>query len=150
MKKFLMMLAVAGSVATISCKSSADKKMPELANDICNCMSMLEKDLSADAKKIITDAASASDPSTAMQKAMMDIPADKQMEIASEMMKMGEMQDQSKGVGACMKKLQDKYEDVKTMDSDKTILKKVIAALEEKKCNFAATIMKLGAKEMGK
>jgi hypothetical protein len=129
---------------------AADGKMGELAADICNCMSMVEKDMSDETKQLIIDASGEADPTAAMQKAIMALPNDKKMSIGTEMMKMGAMSDKTKGAGLCMKQLEEKYSDIKSMDTDKAILLKVVGALENANCPFALAVMKLGVKEMEK
>jgi hypothetical protein len=150
MRKLLFAAAVAALVFSVSCKSKADEKMPELAGDICNCMSMLDKELSAETRDLIVKASNAADPTAELQKLVMALPDDKKMSIGTEMMKMGELEDKNSPVGQCMKKLEEKYDDVKTMDSDKTVMRKVVKAIEQKNCPLALAIMKLGMREMEK
>jgi hypothetical protein len=158
MKKILL-LTIAGTVTLFACKSSGsgdkksvagvDSKTTELANGICDCMGMLEKELSADAKKLFMEGAASSDPKKAMQEAVMNLPTDKQMSIGMEMMKLAGMKDESKGVGECMKKLKEKYDDVKKLDNDKARMQQMVTVLEAQKCDFAAAFMKIALQEMG-
>jgi hypothetical protein len=54
MKKNLIIVFVA--IAFFSC-STADKKVPQVANDFCNCFQKMEKEFDPKTKSIIAQAA---------------------------------------------------------------------------------------------
>ncbi len=150
MKKILLALTATTLLLTgISCKS-ADKKADEIAADFCNCLSGLEKKLSAATKKIVADAAVAADPMKSIQDNMIALGEEEGKKIGEEMESVGEMEDENSETGRCIKNVEKKYKDAYTMNEEKTV-QKIIKELEAKPgCSFTASLMKLGLKMKGK
>jgi hypothetical protein len=119
--------------------------MQEMAVGMCECMAMVENKLSADTRQMIMDAANAANPKQAMQAAVMALSDEKKIQMEQELMGMQELDDRTTGVGACIKKLEDKYKDLQTMETDQQAVNRVAKAMESVNCPFGMAMMKIAA-----
>lgn len=130
-------------VSVTACKT-ADSQAPEIATDFCNCFKDIEKNLSADVKRMVADAATSEDPEKSMQDAMLNLNEEKALEISEEMVALGELEDDNSTVGKCIKDVEAKYKNVYSFNQEKTA-NKIIKELDGKPgCDFTASLMKLG------
>jgi hypothetical protein len=140
---FSLLLLV--TVVLFSCKT-ADNKVPQIAADFCNCFSKLEKDMSAESKKVFTTAAESVDPEKVLEEEITKLDEETQTKVATEFMALGELEDDNSEVGRCIKNVEKKYDNAYTLNQSK-FLDKVIKELEQKPgCSFTASLMKLGKK----
>jgi len=144
MKKILFVIVVpALMLLWVSCKS-ADKKADEIAADMCNCFKSLEANLSNDTKKIVDNAANATDPEKSLKDDVMALGEEKGQQIGQEMSSLGDMENESSETGRCIKDVEKKYKNAYTLDEEKTT-QKIIKELEGKSgCSFTASLLKLG------
>ncbi len=142
-KAFLPLMAI---VLLISCKSS-DSKIEAMSNRTCDCLGTVTSSMSEDTKTLMVKAASEADPETGIKNALEALPNDKKMAVATDLMKLAQLQDPSSEVGKCMKKADDDY---KVMETEKKeVMEKVIKLMESKKgCEISAAIAKMGLKKM--
>jgi len=150
MKRSLVaVLAMTVSILMSSCKS-ADKNAGNIAADYCDCLRSLEKNMSEDSKKIITNAVNADDPSQSIQNDVIALGAERGKEIGEEMQAVGDMDNENSEIGRCINKVEKKYNDTYTANEEKT-LRKIIKELDNKPgCTLTAALLKLGLKMKGK
>lgn len=150
MRKYWLYTAIiAFPLIVASCKS-ADKNASKIASDYCDCLRKLDKSMSSETKKVISNAANSDDPSKSIQKDVMAMDEEKQLQIGKEMVGVGEMEDENSEVGSCIKRIEKKYGDAYTMNEEK-FLKKLVAELEKDPgCGLTASLLKLGLKMKGK
>lgn len=145
MRKASFLFPLVLVVFALSCKT-ADDRVPEIAADFCNCFNKLESDLSKQTVDLITTASYKSDPQAAMESELGKLADDDKMKVATEMMAIGKVQDETSDVGRCIKSVEKKYDNAYTFN-EKKFGEKVIKELESKgSCNFTAAIMRLGLK----
>lgn len=133
------------SLIVASC-STADKKVPQIAEDFCNCFSKMEKEMSAESKRIFKTAANASDPEQVLQDELLKLEGETQTQVNEEFMAFGELEDENSEVGRCMKSVEKKYDNSYTFNESK-FMDKVIKELENKLgCDFTASLLKVGKK----
>jgi hypothetical protein len=117
---------------------------------ICNCFKGLEAKLSNETKKIVENAANATDPEKSLKDDVMALGEEKGQQIAEEMVSVGEIKNENSETGRCMKDLEKKYKNAYTMNEEKT-MQKIIKELEGNPgCSFTASLLKLGLKMKGK
>jgi len=128
-----------------SCKS-ADKNAGKIASDYCDCLRKLDKSMSSETKKIISNAANSDDPTKSIQSDVMGMDEEKQLQIGKEMVAVGDMEDEKSEIGSCIKRIEKKYDNAYTMNEEK-FLKKLIKELEaDPGCGLTASLLKLGLK----
>jgi hypothetical protein len=134
---------ITASLFLFSCKS-ADNRAPEIATDFCNCFTEIEQNFSAETKRIVSTAATASDPTKSLQDQIVALEDEKKGQVGKEMESLGDMENENSKIGKCMKDVEKKYKNVVTFNEEKTF-NKIIAELEKKKgCDFTAALMKIG------
>jgi hypothetical protein len=137
-----------------NCKSAKkeDKKegkseISQVASEICNCLSPIEKNLSAEAKDIFLKAASADDPQKEMTAAIMSLASEKQATIAQEFQSFGDMDNPGSSTGKCMDDLKAKYEKKYDIENDEALQQSLLKELTGVEgCSFVAALMKMGSK----
>ena len=138
-KAFFPLLCI---VLLVSCKSS-DDKIEKMADRACDCFGLVTKDMSADTKSLMIKVSSESDPQTAMKNALEVLPDDKKMAVATDLMKLSQLQDATSEVGKCVKKMDEEYKVMKNEKKD--AMERMIKQMEAKKgCETSAAIAKIG------
>ena len=150
MRKLFFTVAIpAMFLSLVSCKS-ADKKADQIAADMCNCFKGMEAKLSNDTKKIVGNAANATDPEKSLKDDVIALGEEKGQKIGEEMQSLGDMENESSETGRCIKEVEKKYKNAYTLNEEKTA-QKIIKELEGKPgCSFTASLLKLGLKMKGK
>lgn len=144
MKNVSLVLAVV-ALFFVSCKS-ADKKVPQIAADFCNCFVKLEKEMSPEAKNLFTQAAESPDPEKAIEEGIMVMDEETQLKVGQEFMAVGEIDNENSEIGRCMKDVEKKYDSEYTLNQSKFV-NKIIKELEQKPgCSFTASLLKMGLK----
>jgi hypothetical protein len=143
MKRNYLLLTVSLAFVLASC-STADQKIPTIANDFCNCFGTLEKSMSTELKDIFVKAGDSEDPQAALTKSLMEMDPEKQASITEELQGLSSVQDPNSEVGKCMAELEKKYKNEKTRDKKK-FGEKLLAELKGKSgCTLTYAIMKMG------
>jgi hypothetical protein len=144
-KNAFVWVAVIATFFMSSC-GTADNKVPQIASDFCNCFTSMERDLSTGTKSIIAKAADAEDPEKSLTDAVMNLNEEEQTKIGTEMMSLGDMENESSEVGRCIKSVEKKYDNEYTLNQEK-FAQKIVKELESKQgCSFTASLLKLGLK----
>ncbi|MEI9908938.1 MAG: hypothetical protein WDO71_04275 [Bacteroidota bacterium] len=145
MRKPFSFFIIAIALSLVACKS-ADNKVPEIAADVCNCFSDIEKNFSKETKALLAKAANDSNPQKVLKEEIVKLDQEDQMAIGQELMSLGELGDEKSDMGRCMKGVEKKYGNNFTRDK-KILGNKIVQELESKNgCGFTASIMKLGLK----
>lgn len=148
MKNVSLVLAVV-ALFLVSCKS-ADKKVPQIAADFCNCFTQMEKDMSPESKSLFTKAAESPDPEKAIEEGITALDEETQLKVGQEFMAFGDLENENSEVGRCMKNVEKKYDNEYTLNQSKFV-SKVIKELEKKPgCDFTASLLKMGLKVQDK
>ena len=117
---------------------------------MCNCFKGMEANLSNETKKMVDNAANATDPEKSLKDDVISLGEEKAEQIGKEMEILGDMENESSETGRCIKDVEKKYKNVYTLDEEKTA-QKIVKELESKAgCNFTASLLKLGLKMKGK
>ncbi len=146
MRKYWLYTAIIGFSLLIASCNSADKNVGKIASDYCDCLRKLDKSMSSETKKIISNAANSDNPSKSIQKDVMAMDEEKQLQIGKEMVSVGDMEDESSEIGRCIKRIEKKYDNAYTMNEEK-FLKKLVKELEgDPGCGLTASLLKLGLK----
>jgi polyhydroxyalkanoate synthesis regulator phasin len=144
MRKLSLALFIA-ALSLASCKS-ADNNAGAIASDFCECFRDIEKDMSSDTKRIVAKATEANNPTKSLQDDIVAMGEEKGQQIAQEMARMGELEDENSKVGRCIKDVEKKYKNAYSLNEEKTV-RKILAELENKSgCSFTASLMKIGLK----
>lgn len=81
MKSFLVFSIITLFLA--SCSGSADKKVPQLANEMCDCFQSFDKDLSPAGKELFQKMIHAENPQSVLQKGIAALPADESKQLVA-------------------------------------------------------------------
>lgn len=141
MKKIMLpILAVSILVSITGCAGSADKKVPELANEMCGCFTQFQQSLSAETKDLMKAVSIAADPQAELMTGMSKIKPADAVSFAEKMKSIG-----SKGtdVYSCMEAFDKKYG--KETTTDKGALKeKLLKEMQSQaNCPVGAAIVNL-------
>lgn len=137
----LMAVTLIGSVGIASCGAgSADKKVPELATEMCNCFTGFQKGLSADGLEVLKAVAVAKDPQAEMKTGMGKLKPEDAIEFAKKIQSLG---DKGSEVYACMEAF-DKKHGKETTKNKTTLTKNLLAEMKAKgDCPVGAAIINL-------
>ena len=145
MKKNLTLPAVIVMLILVSCQS-ADKKIPQIAGDFCNCFSSLEKNLSEKTKGIIDRAANSANPEQSMKDDVEKLTEEEKMSVGTEMVSLGDMENKDSDLGKCMEAVKNKYNNARTFN-EKKFLEKMVKELDSRGgCSFTADLLQIGLK----
>lgn len=140
-----ILIAIVAITFLASC-SSADKKVPQIAADFCDCFKKLEAEMSTESRKLFATAAESADPETVLGTELLKLDEETQQKVGEELSALGELENENSEVGSCMKRVEKKYDSQYTLD-EKKFAAKIIKELETRPgCSFTASLMKLGLK----
>lgn len=139
MKKLFFVLAVILSL--YSCKSgSADKKVPELANEMCDCFSTFQKRFDSQSSALLKEVSNSNDPKNLLLEGIKKMSQEKAEFFTRQIQSLG---DKSSSVYACLSDF-DKKHGKETTKSKSELKKKLLAELQEKgDCYTAAAMINL-------
>ena len=132
--------------------NSADKKIPEMASDFCNCFSSMEMNLNSKTKQIVEAAANSADPSKTMKDEAKKLDEEEKKTVGEEFASFAEIDNPDSKIGRCLADVDKKYGKPNAMNESK-LIRKLITELESKKgCEFTVAVLKLSLKtrEKGK
>lgn len=142
MKSLCSLLFV--SIILLSCSGSADRKVTELADDMCGCFDSFEKSLSSDAQALMKTVSTADNPQAAMMTGISKLKQDDAMAFSEKLKSIG-----AKGspVSSCMENFDKKHSKETTKDK-KALMEKLLKAMRAKgNCPAGAAIVSLGLKQ---
>ena len=125
-----------------ACSSgSADKKVPELANEMCDCFSSFQKDLSSDAIELMKKVAQSENPQQEMAAGISKL---KPEDAASFGKKLSSIADKGSDVYNCMQAFDNKHSK-ETTGNKKDFTEKMLKIMQENNsCPVGAAIVNLG------
>lgn len=138
-----MKLIVSATILLIllsSCSGSADKKVPELANEMCDCFTNFQKSLSADGVALLKAVSVAADPQGEMTAGMGKLKPEDGIDFAKKIQSLG---DKTSQVYACMEAF-DKKHGKETTKNKTTLTENLLKEMQAKgDCPVGAAITNL-------
>lgn len=142
MKPFFSLLFV--TIILVSCSGSADKKVTELADEMCGCFDKFEQSLSPEAKTLMKNVSTAADPQSTMMTGISKLKKEDAMVLAG---KLQSMAVRGSDISACMENFDKKHSKETTRDK-KALMEKLLEAMRAKgNCPVGGAIVSLGLKQ---
>lgn len=142
MKPFFPLLFIA--FLLVSCSGSADKKVPELADEMCGCFDKFEESLSVEAKTLMKNVSTAADPQATMMSGISKLKKEDAMVLAG---KLQSMAVKGSDISSCMEDFDRKHSKETTKDK-KALMEKLLEAMRAKgNCPVGGAIVSLGLKQ---
>jgi hypothetical protein len=143
MMKHLCSLTVPVLLVTLflaSCASgSADKRVPELADEMCGCFEGFKKTVTAEELEVLKSVSSAAHPQEELTNAFRQMDTDKATAFAMKMKSLGE---KDSPVFKCLEGFDRKHGKETTTDK-KTLTEKLLARLQGMDCTVGAAMVNL-------
>lgn len=143
MKMTSTLSAIAIAVVFVSTGCGLLGKEKEVATDVCACTAGLEKKLSPEFVKIMTEAASTADPEKAIEEKMSALDTDQMMAIVSDLEVIAEIESEQGEFMTCINGLEKKYDNAYTFNEEKS-MKEVLVEMEKMDCAFGVALLKMG------
>lgn len=126
------------SILLVSCGSgSVDKKVPELANEMCNCFSAFQERFDSESVSLLKEVSNSADPKAVLQEGIKKMTPEKAEFFTRQIQSLG---DKSSSVYACLADFDKKHG--KETTKNKSDLKKELLASFQKNGNcFTAAAM---------
>jgi hypothetical protein len=137
--KFQLIAIVSFFVLT-SCSGSADKKIPELANEMCDCFTKFQQDLSPEGRDLMKAVSVSASPQTELTTGMAKIKAE---DAATFGQKLQSIATKGSDVYTCMEEF-DKRHSKETTKDKAALTKKLLKEMQSKgSCPVGAAIVNL-------
>lgn len=146
MKKIVVSIIAAGCLFVFAgCSGSADKKIPELANEMCYCFTKFEQSLSPEGKKLMKAVSVSANPQTEMMTEMSMLKPEDAAAFAEKLKSIG-----TKGseVYACMEAFDKKHGKETTTDKGALTEKLLTEMQRNTNCPVGAAIVNLSQSKM--
>lgn len=142
-----LIIAVSMCALLFSCSGSADKKVPELANEMCGCFDGMQKEYSADVTALLKEVANAADPQAALVSGIVKLKPEDAKKLTSSLAEMG---NKSSAIFKCMEAFDKKHE--KETTTDRTALtEKMLKEMQKNgSCPTGSAIVNLGLSKQKK
>lgn len=138
--KFSHFLLSAFIVLSCSCGSKKKATVAEVAPEICNCFSLLEKDIVM-LKEIIISVGDAADPNKYLKETIENIRmGGPSPTLDSDLEKLSKVENESTPSGACFKKMHEKYKGGFDFKNE-ALANELIVELKKQNCAFAAAML---------
>ena len=140
-KGISLVFLLSGLILFGSCKSgSADSKVPELANEMCDCFTTFQKLFDSESASLLKEVSSSTDPKTVFQEGIRKMTPEKADFFTRQIQSLG---DKSSAVYTCLADF-DKKHGKETTKSKNELKKKLLAELQKKgNCYTAAAMVNL-------
>lgn len=137
--------AASAAVILFSCAAgSADKKVPELANEMCDCFSGFQKDLSPDVMALLKKVSISATPRQAMQEGLAKL---KPEEAGPFIEKFSQISNKTSEVNKCMQEFDRKHAKETTKDK-KAFTQKLLKEMQANdKCPAGAALVNIGLQQ---
>lgn len=145
MRIYSTLTAVAVTLILTSTGCGFFGKEKEVATDVCACTQSLEKKLSPEFVKIMTEAANTPDPAKAIEEKMSALDTDQMMAIVPDLDVISEMESDQGEFMTCINSLEKKYDNAYTFNEEKS-MKEVLVEMEKMDCAFGVALLKMGMK----
>ncbi|MBK6826603.1 MAG: hypothetical protein IPG86_06970 [Chitinophagaceae bacterium] len=140
----LTLIIVPVLVMMASCtEGSADKKVPELADEMCNCFDEFSKSVSEKEMGIFKEVSTAAQPQKVLTDAFAKLEAAEATGLAEKMKSIG---DRNSPVFKCLDAFDKKHSKETTTDKEK-LTEKLLKELQSNQCNIGAAIINLSLKK---
>lgn len=127
-----------------ACSGTADNKVPELANEMCDCFTNFQQTISADAKDLMKAVAVSSDAQSEMMKGIAKLKPEDATDFGEKLRAVG-----TKGsdVYSCMEAFDKKHSKETTKDKE-ALTEKLLAEMRKNgNCPVGAAIVNLSLKK---
>jgi hypothetical protein len=148
MKKTLpLFLLTVIVISFAACSGSADKKVPELADEMCDCFTNFQQTISADAKDLMKAVSVASDAQSEMMQGISKLKPEDAAMFGEKLKAVG-----TKGsdVYACMEAFDKKHGKETTKDKEALTEKLLTEMQKNANCPVGAAIVNLSLKRSNK
>lgn len=133
--------AVAALIVFASCSGSADKKVPELANEMCGCFDNMQKSYSEDVIKLLKEVSVAAEPQQALMNGMSKLKPEDAKKLTETL---AEMSDKNTAVFKCLEAF-DKKHAAETTTNRMQLTEKLLTQMQQQvNCPAGAAIVNLG------
>jgi Sec-independent protein translocase protein TatA len=141
MKKTLPFFLIATIVVSLTaCSGSADKKVPELADEMCDCFTNFQKTISADAKDLMKAVSVATDAQSEMMQGISKLKPEDTAAFGEKLKAVGT---RGSDVYACMEAFDKKHSKETTKDEE-SLTEKLLAEMQKNaNCPVGAAIVNL-------
>ena len=136
---FVFVLAMVSSCA----EGSADKKVPELANEMCHCFDDFSKSVSEKEMAIFKDVSTAEQPQKVLTEAFAKMDTEEATGLAEKMKSIG---DRNSAVFKCLDAFDKKHGKETTTDKEK-LTEKLLKKLQSNQCSIGAAIINLSLRK---
>jgi hypothetical protein len=141
------LLPAVSLLVLISCHTSADDKLPEIADQYCHCFSSLERSLSTPSKRILKMAANGATEEDLQEER--DELSDAQLKrLKTDMEKITGIEDKESTIYQCINQVDKKISGYRTKDKRKFISKLVSEMEKNDRCEVGSYIFRAGQKVM--
>lgn len=138
------LIVVPALTMMISCtEGSADKKVPELADEMCNCFDEFSQSVSEQEMAIFKEVSTAEQPQKVLSAAFRKLEAADATGLAEKMKSIG---DRNATVFKCLEAFDKKHSKETTTDKEK-LTEKLLKELQADHCNIGAAIINLSLKK---
>lgn len=126
-----------------ACSGSADKKVPELVNEMCGCFSEFDKELSEDSRKLLKEVSVAADPQSEMLAGMKKLKQEDAVKFTEKLKSIG---DKNSSLFKCMQEFDKKHGKETTKDK-KALTERLLKEMRQKgDCPVGAAILSMSLK----
>jgi hypothetical protein len=145
MNRIKMTLIIVPALAMMaSCtEGSADKKVPELADEMCNCFDDFSKSVSEKEMGIFKEVSASAQPQKVLTEAFAKLEAAEATGLAEKMKSIG---DRNSPVFKCLEAFDKKHSKETTTDKE-MLTEKLLHKLQSNQCNIGAAIINLSLKK---
>jgi hypothetical protein len=143
-KTFSFFLLSVIIVSFSACSGSADKKVPELANEMCDCFTKFQQTISTDAKELMKAVSVSDNAQTEMMKGISKLKPEDATDFGEKLRAVG-----TKGsdVYTCMEEFDKKHSQETTKDKEALTEKLLTEMQKNDNCPVGAAIVNLSLKK---
>lgn len=141
--KMTLIIVPALAMLTSCAEGSADKKVPELADEMCNCFEDFSKSVTEKEMAIFKEVAASENPQKVLTEAFAKLEAAEATGLAEKMKSIG---DRNSPVFKCLETFDKKHSKETTSDKEK-LTEKLLKELQLDQCNIGAAIINLSLKK---
>lgn len=137
-------LLIISSIFFSACAGTADKKVPQLANELCGCFTKFQETISADAKGMMKAVAESSSPQSEMLKGMSKLKPEDATDFGEKLRSVGTP---GSTVYTCMEEFDKKHSKETTKDKQALTEQLLAEMLKNNNCPIGAAIINLSLKK---
>ena len=131
-------------VSLSACAGTADKKVPQLANELCGCFTKFQETISVDAKEMMKAVAESASPQSEMMKGMSKLKPEDANDFGEKLRSVGTP---GSTVYACMQEFDKKHSKETTKDKQALTEQLLDEMLKNNNCPVGAAIINLSLKK---